>query len=43
LLVIAVGVVNMLVWLGSGDWAVRFLALALSLLITPIVLILMTS
>ena len=43
LLVIAVLVVNMLVWLASGDWAVRFLALALSLLITPIVLILMTS
>ena len=40
---IAVIVVNMLVWLASRDWAARFLALALSLLITPLVLILMTS
>jgi Flp pilus assembly protein TadB len=43
LFVISVIVVNLLVWLASGDWAVRFLALALSLLITPLVLILMTS
>ena len=43
LAVVAVVVVNLLVWLGTGDWAVRFLAIALSLLITPIVLLLMTS
>jgi hypothetical protein len=43
LVVVAVITVNLLVWIASGDWAVRFLALALSLLITPIVLILMTS
>ena len=43
LVVVAVIVVNVLVWLGSGDWSLRFLALALSLLLTPLVLILMTS
>jgi Flp pilus assembly protein TadB len=43
LFVISVVVLNLLTWLGSGDWAVRFLVLALSLLITPIVLLLMTS
>jgi Flp pilus assembly protein TadB len=43
LAVVAVFVLNVMVWLGSGDWAVRFLALGLSLLITPIVLILLTS
>jgi len=43
LFVISVFVVNLMVWLASGDWAVRFLALAVSLLITPVVLILLTS
>ncbi len=42
-LVVSVFTVNVLVWLASGDWALRFLALGLSLLITPIVLILLTS
>ncbi len=43
LFVIAVIVVNMLIWLAYPDWAARFLALALSLLITPIILVLMSS
>jgi hypothetical protein len=43
LFVIGVIVVNMLVWLAYPDWPARLLALALSLLITPIVLILLTS
>jgi anti-sigma factor RsiW len=43
LVFVSVFTVNVLVWLASGDWALRFLALGLSLLITPIVLILLTS
>jgi len=43
LVFVSVFTVNVLVWLASGDWAARFLALGLSLLITPIVLILLTS
>ena len=43
MLVVSVLALNGLVWLASGDWAVRMLALALSVLIAPILLILMTS
>ena len=43
LLVVSVIAVNVLVWLASGDWAVRFGAIALSVLVAPLVLILMTS
>ena len=43
LVLVSAFALNVLVWLASGDWAVRSLALGLSLLITPIVLILMTS
>ncbi len=42
LLVVAVVALNVLVWLASGDWAVRFLALVLSALIAPLVHLLMT-
>ncbi|GAA4721075.1 hypothetical protein [Nocardioides conyzicola] len=43
MLVVSVLVLNVLVWVASGDWAVRMLALALSVLIAPILLILMTN
>lgn len=43
LLVAAVVVLNVLVWLASGDWAVRAFALLLSLLLAPLVQILMTK
>jgi sRNA-binding protein len=43
LVLVSAFAINLLVWLASGDWAVRALALGLSLLITPIVLILLTS
>jgi Flp pilus assembly protein TadB len=43
LLVVAVIVLNVLVWLSTGDWAVRIGALALSLLVGPLVHILMTK
>lgn len=43
LLVVAVVVINVLVWLASGDWAVRVFALLLSLLLVPVVQILMTK
>jgi hypothetical protein len=43
LLVSAVVALNVLVWLASGDWAVRVLALLLSLLIAPLLQILLTN
>ena len=43
LLVVALIVLNVLVWLSSGDWAVRIGALALTLLLGPLVHILMTK
>ncbi|GAA4366396.1 hypothetical protein [Nocardioides caricicola] len=43
LLIVAVVVLNVLVWLASGDWAVRAFALLLSLLLVPVVQILMTK
>ncbi|KQW53309.1 hypothetical protein ASC77_03200 [Nocardioides sp. Root1257] len=43
MLVVSVLALNVLVWIASGDWAARFLALALSVLIAPILIILMTS
>jgi hypothetical protein len=42
LLVVGVFVVNVMVWLASGDWAVRVFALVLTLLIAPIAQILLT-
>lgn len=42
LVVLVVIVLNVLVWLASGDWAVRALALLLSVLVAPLVLILLT-
>ncbi|MBZ5736838.1 hypothetical protein [Nocardioides mangrovi] len=43
LLIVAVVVLNVLVWLASGDWAVRAFALLLTLLIAPVVQILLTK
>ena len=43
LLIAGVIVVNVLVWLASGDWAVRVLALLITLLVAPVVQILMTK
>ena len=43
LLVVAVIVLNVLVWLASGDWAVRAFALLLTVLVAPLVHILMTK
>jgi hypothetical protein len=43
LLVLIVVVLNVLVWLASGDWAVRAFALLLSVLVAPLVHILMTK
>ncbi|MBA2952339.1 hypothetical protein GON03_20160 [Nocardioides sp. MAH-18] len=43
LLVLAFLVLNVLVWLASGDWAVRILALVLTALVGPLVHILMTK
>jgi hypothetical protein len=43
LLVVAVVALNVLVWLASGDWAVRALAVLLSVLLAPLAHILMTS
>lgn len=43
LLVAAVVVLNVLVWLASDDWAVRALALLLSLFLAPLVHIFLTK
>lgn len=43
LLVVALIVLNVLVWLSSGDWAVRIGALALTALLGPLVHIMMTK
>ena len=43
LLIVALVVLNVLVWLSSADWAVRIGALALTLLLGPLVHILMTK
>jgi hypothetical protein len=43
LLVVAVVVLNVLVWLASGDWGVRVFALLVTLLVAPVVQILMTK
>ena len=43
LLLLVVVVLNVLVWLASGDWAVRALALLLTLLVAPLVHILLTK
>ncbi|MFC7497516.1 MULTISPECIES: hypothetical protein [unclassified Nocardioides] len=43
LLVVGVVAVNVLVWLASGDWALRAIALLLSVLLAPLVHILLTS
>ena len=42
LLILVVVVLNVLVWLASGDWAVRVFALLVSVLVAPVVLILLT-
>lgn len=36
-------VLNVLVWLASGDWAVRVFALLITLLVVPVAQILMTK
>ena len=43
MLVAVVIVLNVLVWLATGDWAVRAFALLLSALVAPLVHILMTK
>lgn len=43
LLVVAAFLVNAVVWLASGDWAVRVFALLVTLLVVPVVQILMTK
>ncbi|MDF1603095.1 hypothetical protein [Nocardioides sp. YIM 152315] len=43
LLIVAVVAVNVLVWLASGDWALRAVALLLSVLVAPLLHILLTS
>jgi hypothetical protein len=43
LLIVAVVALNVLVWLASGDWAVRALALMLTVLVAPLAHILMTK
>jgi hypothetical protein len=43
LLVLVVVVLNVLVWLATGDWATRAFALLLSVLVAPLVHILMTK
>ena len=42
-LVLAVVVLNALVWFATGDWYLRVLALVLTVLIVPIVHLLMTK
>ena len=42
LLILVVVVLNVLVWLASGDCAVRVFALLVSVLVAPVVLILLT-
>jgi hypothetical protein len=43
MLVVVVVVGNVLVWVASGDWALRAIALLLSLLVAPLAHILLTS
>ena len=43
LLVVAALILNAIVWLGTGDWAVRVFALLVTLLVVPVAQILMTK
>jgi hypothetical protein len=43
LLIVFAIVLNVLVWLASGDWAVRVFALLITLLVVPVAQILMTK
>lgn len=43
LLVVGAVVVNVLVWIAAGDWALSFFALLITLLIAPVAHILMTK
>ncbi|GAB6984691.1 hypothetical protein [Nocardioides pyridinolyticus] len=43
MLVVVVVVLNVLIWLATGDWAVRAFALLLTVLVAPLVHILMTK
>ena len=43
MLIVAAIVVNVLVWLASGDWALRVFALLITLLVVPVAQILLTK